>query len=45
MTTKDKINYLKEQLFILSMKDRWSIADYEKNRLLNNELRELTKEG
>ena len=45
MTTKDRINELEKNIFLLSMKDHWTSADFEQDREWNNELRELTKEG
>jgi hypothetical protein len=36
-----KLNDLKNQAFLLSMKDTWSSADYDRNRELNKQIREL----
>lgn len=41
----ERIEELEMNLFYLSMKDRYTAADYEQERKWNNELRELTKEG
>lgn len=39
---KDKrIEWLEQQLFYLSMKDRWTSADYAQDREWNKELNEL----
>lgn len=45
MNKTERINELKRNIFLLSMKDRWTSADFEQDHKWNNELRELTKEG
>jgi hypothetical protein len=45
MTIEERIKYLKEQIFYLSMKDRWTPCDYQKDREMNQELIKLMREG
>jgi hypothetical protein len=40
----ERIEWLENRLFILSMKDRWNSQDYELDRQWTNELNELKKE-
>jgi len=41
MTTKERIEKLEMMIFALSMKDRWTEEDYEKNREWKEELKGL----
>lgn len=38
---KDRITYLKRELFILDMKDEWDSSDYSYSHQLKEELRKL----
>ena len=44
MDKKEMLNKLEMQRFGLSMKDRWTEADYEKDRELAEEIRKLKAE-
>lgn len=44
MNKTERINELEKNIFLLSMKDYWTSADFEQDRKWNKELRELTKE-
>lgn len=39
-----KIEDLKESIFILAMDDHWSRDDYDRDRKMHSELRELEKQ-
>ena len=41
---KERIEWLKERLFMLNMIDRWTKRDYELDREWTRELRELERE-
>jgi hypothetical protein len=41
MSRKERIEYLKDEIFLLSMKDRWNSNDYQKDSNMRNELRTL----
>jgi hypothetical protein len=40
----ERIEWLENRLFILSMKDHWTPNDFEQDRQWTNELNELKKE-
>ena len=41
MKRKEKMERLERELFILEMKDRWTIEDYNEITRLRNEIKEL----
>lgn len=45
MTKAERIKKIEMALFLLNMKDTWNGADYQKERELEKELKELKKEG
>lgn len=45
---KEKIEHLKQEVFLLDMKDHWDLADFSLSSLLNQELRKyegMLKDG